>query len=80
VYKRQVREVWLIYPSERRADLCFPDPSGESDMRVKQLNIDDALESAALLPGFRLPLATLFDIGLPILDEPEETETADERS
>ena len=70
-----VREVWLIYPSERRADLCFPDPSGESDMRVKQLNIGDALESAALLPDFSLPLSTLFDIGLPILDEPEEVET-----
>jgi len=70
-----VREVWLIYPSERRADLCFPDPSGESDMRVKQLNIGDSLESAALLPGFSLPLATLFDISLPILDEPEEVET-----
>jgi Uma2 family endonuclease len=75
-----VREVWLIYPSERRADLCFPDPSGESDMRVRQLNIGDALESAALLPGFRLPLATLFDIGLPILDESEEAETKDEQS
>jgi Uma2 family endonuclease len=75
-----VREVWLIYPSERRADLCFPDPSGESDMRVKQLNIGDALESAALLPDFSLPLATLFDIGLPILDESEEAETQSDQS
>ncbi|MDW8300634.1 MAG: Uma2 family endonuclease [Anaerolineae bacterium] len=63
-----VREVWLIYPSERRADICRSDPSGESNMRVKQLEPSDALESA-LLPNFRLPLAELFNIGLPILDE-----------
>jgi Uma2 family endonuclease len=63
-----VREVWLIYPSERRADVCLPDPSGESTMRVKQLEPNDALESA-LLPNFRLPLSELFDVGLPILDE-----------
>jgi hypothetical protein len=46
-------------------------------MRVKQLNIGDALESAALLPNFSLPLATLFDIGLPILDELDEEATDD---
>jgi Uma2 family endonuclease len=77
-----VREVWLIYPSERRADVCLPDPSGESTMRVKQLEPNDALESA-LLPNFRLQLSELFDVGLPILDEsdeqrtPEQTEAGD---
>ncbi|MDW8300633.1 MAG: Uma2 family endonuclease [Anaerolineae bacterium] len=74
-----VREVWLIYPSERRADICRSDPSGESNMRVKQLEPSDALESA-LLPNFRLPLAELFNIGLPILDESETTETSSAQS
>ncbi|MCE7949341.1 MAG: Uma2 family endonuclease [Chloroflexi bacterium CFX4] len=69
-----VREVWIIYPSEGRADVCRPDPSGESDMRVKQLNKGDAFEGGDLLPNFRLPLATLFDVGLPILDDEADTE------
>ncbi len=69
-----VREVWIVYPSEGRADVCRPDPSGENTMRVKQLNQEDALEGGDILPNFRLPLATLFDVGLPILDDAAETD------
>lgn len=43
-------------------------------MRVKQLNKEDALEGGDILPNFRLPLATLFDVGLPILDDAAETD------
>jgi Uma2 family endonuclease len=69
-----VREVWIIYPSEGRADVCRPDPSGKNTMRVKQLNKGDAFDGGDLLPNFRLLLATLFDVGLPILEDAAETD------
>lgn len=49
-----VRQVWLVVP-ERQYVLVF-----ESPTRVRILTAADDLDGGTLLPGFRLPLASLF--------------------
>jgi Uma2 family endonuclease len=58
-----VREVWLIYPEERSAEIYRPLPQG---YQVVPLSVEQSLESGAILPDFSLPLRDLFDIGYPI--------------
>lgn len=62
-----VREVWIIYPDERSADIYRPAQTPER-LEVQQIPPDGALTSD-LLPDFRLPLQQLFALGLPILDD-----------
>src|SRR5207244_9943879 len=49
-----VRQVWLVIPT-RQYVLVF-----ESPTRVRILTAADELDGGTLLPGFRLPLASLF--------------------
>jgi Uma2 family endonuclease len=52
--KNGVRLAWLIDPERRRAKVFRP------GARPVALNENDALNGADVLPGFRLPLATIF--------------------
>ncbi len=54
-----VQQVWVIYPRKREARIW------SSPTQVRILTADQALDGGDLLPGFRLPLAELFE------DEPE---------
>jgi Uma2 family endonuclease len=54
-----VRTVWVIYPRQREAHVYT------SPTTVTILTAAQELDGGALLPGFRLPLASLFE------DEPE---------
>ena len=54
-----VRPVWVIYPDQ--AEVCVY--SAPKEVRV--LGLGEQLDGEDLLPGFRLPLSTLFE------DDPE---------
>jgi Uma2 family endonuclease len=60
-FEAGVQFVWVIYPKLRVVHVF------ESFTRIRVLTRADDLDGGALLPGFRLPLATLFE------DETEET-------
>lgn len=49
--------VWVVYPKEQVLHIF------ESFDRIRVLRRGDAIDGGALLPGFRLPLASLFDDG-----------------
>src|SRR5262245_11186056 len=49
-----VRQVWIVYPVDRKV-YVFDSPT-----RVVGLAENEELDGGDLLPGFRLPLATLF--------------------
>ena len=49
-----VRQVWIIIPGDRSAFIYTAPRNG------KMLSINDDLDGGTLLPGFRMPLATLF--------------------
>ena len=50
-----VRLIWHVYPVQEVV-LVFESPES-----VRVLNRDDTLDGGTVLPGFRLPLATLFE-------------------
>ncbi len=54
-FQAGVRLVWLISPQHRFAHVY------ESPTRMRLITESDALEGGDVLPGFRLPLARLFD-------------------
>ena len=54
-FRAQVQRVWVVYPNARAIYLY------ESPSEVKILRAGDTLDGAPLLPGFHLPLTTLFD-------------------
>lgn len=58
-FKAGVSVVWVVYPKQRLVHVCT------SPTQVRILTADEELDGGSLLPGFRLPLASLFD------DEPE---------
>lgn len=54
-FRAGVRRVWVVYPNARTVYLY------ESPKEVKILGTGDVIDGAPLLPGFRLPLAALFE-------------------
>jgi Uma2 family endonuclease len=54
-FRAGVQLVWVIYPQHRQV-YVYTSPK---DVRV--LDQDDALDGGAAIPGFELPLATLFE-------------------
>ena len=58
-FRAGVRRVWIVYPEAREVYVY------ESPKLIQVLQIEDELDGAPLLPGFRLALKTLFE------DEPE---------
>jgi Uma2 family endonuclease len=54
-YQAGVRLVWVVYP-RRRCVYVY-----ESLTQIKVLGLGDELDGGSVLPGFRLPLATLFE-------------------
>lgn len=46
--------VWIVYPTQRLLYVC------ESPRQVRILGDADELDGGAVLPGFRIPLASLF--------------------
>jgi Uma2 family endonuclease len=58
-FQAGVRGVWVVYPKQREVHV-FTSPT-----TVNIITAEQELDGGDLLPGFRLPLATLFE------DEPE---------
>ena len=54
-FQAGVRLVWVVYPVEREVYAY------ESPTIIRVLQPGDDLDGGAVLPGFRLPLATLFE-------------------
>ncbi|MDR3635233.1 MAG: Uma2 family endonuclease [Isosphaeraceae bacterium] len=54
-FKAGVRQVWVIYPKTGQL-YAYDSPTS-----VRILGRDDMVDGAPLLPGFRIPLASLFD-------------------
>ena len=54
-FRTGVRLVWVVYPRTEQVYVY------ESATKVQILQHGDALDGAAVVPGFRLPLATWFD-------------------
>jgi Uma2 family endonuclease len=54
-FQAGVRRVWVVYPNER---LIY---TYQSPTSVRVLQAGDDLDGDPLLPGFRLPLTTLFE-------------------
>ena len=54
--ERGVRLVWIIWPSNRTADVWRP---SSPNAPVTTLTVADSLDGLDVLPGFTLPLATL---------------------
>lgn len=59
-FRAGVRLLWVIHPEQREAHVFT------STMSVEILTVDRELDGGDILPGFRLPLASLFE------DEPED--------
>ena len=53
--------VWLIYPDEKRVEVCTLDEDGE--ITSEYIDEDGELSGADVLPGFTLPLSKIFDRG-----------------
>ena len=53
--KAGVRSVWLVYPNEDVVHVF------DSFTRIQVLTRDDVLDGGEIIPGFRLPLASLFE-------------------
>jgi Uma2 family endonuclease len=58
-FRTGTRLVWVIYPDQRKIYVY------ESPTIVRILQIGDDLDGGAVLPGFRMPLASLFGEGKP---------------
>jgi hypothetical protein len=52
-----VQLVWVVYPKQRLVYVY------KSPTRSKVLSEDDALDGGSVLPGFKLPVASLFEEG-----------------
>ena len=50
--------VWLIYPDEKRVEVCTLDADGEITSEI--VSADGKLSGGDVLPGFTLPLSRLF--------------------
>ncbi len=50
------RLVWVIWPRYQQVDVWHPGATA----RTKTLGIDDTLDGEDVVPGFTLPVATLF--------------------
>lgn len=50
-----VREIWILIPTQRAARVYTPDVEAP-----RVIKAHERLESADLLPGFSLPLASIF--------------------
>jgi Uma2 family endonuclease len=61
-FLHKVEQVWIIYPDLRRIDVY------ESPTVMRILKATDELDGGRVLPGFRLPVAALFE---------EESQTED---
>jgi Uma2 family endonuclease len=60
-FRAGVRCVWVVYPGERLVHIY------DSPTAIRGLTRDDTLDGGTLLPGFQLPLASLF------VDDPESS-------
>ena len=56
-FQAGVRLVWIIFPEQKQVYVY------DSPATVRILEHHDELDGGAVLPGFRLPLATLFGNG-----------------
>ena len=54
-FQAGVRQVWVVYPAAARVHVH------ESPTQIRVLGRGDELDGGPLLPGFRLPLAELFE-------------------
>jgi Uma2 family endonuclease len=63
-FRAGVRQVWVVYPGTGKL-YAYNSPTS-----VSILKVGDDLDGGSLLPGFRLPLAVLFEQG----DENQEAE------
>ncbi|HEV3162423.1 MAG TPA: Uma2 family endonuclease [Isosphaeraceae bacterium] len=54
-FRAGVEVVWVVYPTHRMVHIY------ESLTQIKVLTLADTLDGGALLPGFQLPLAKLFE-------------------
>jgi Uma2 family endonuclease len=52
------RLVWLVYPQRLEVEVCVKDQNGT----VHRHTVKDVLDGGDVLPGFRLPLAEVFDL------------------
>ncbi len=52
------RLVWIVWPEEQSMDVWHP---GDSALSTT-LHIGDALDGESVVPGFRQPLAAIFDL------------------
>ena len=60
-FRAGTRQVWVVYPAPRQVYLY------RSPTEVQVLTRSDELDAGPVLPGFRLPVATLFeDEGAPV--------------
>jgi Uma2 family endonuclease len=53
--------VWLAYPGVRRVEVCTRNADGA--MAILTVGADGTLDGGALLPGFTLPVADIFELG-----------------
>jgi Uma2 family endonuclease len=55
------RLVWIVYPKEQKIHVYRPNKeTGEAALRF--LRLEDSLDGEDVLPGFKLPLRTLFSL------------------
>lgn len=54
-YLAEQTTVWVVYPEEQEIEIYAPNTS------VIKLTKDDTLEGGGVLPGFQLPLKTIFE-------------------
>ena len=59
--KRGTEIVWLVYPERRQVEVCALDADGEITSEI--VGADGELSGGDVLPGFTLPLSTIFDRG-----------------
>jgi Uma2 family endonuclease len=55
-FQADCRRVWVVYPKAKEVYAY------ESSTQNTILTIQDSLDGASILPGFRLPLASLFEV------------------
>ena len=53
------RLVWVVHPAEKIVEVYRPG-EGDDDARIQLLNMDDALDGGAVLPGFSLSVRDIF--------------------
>ncbi len=53
--------VWIVYPNTQVVDVCHLSPDG--GMISYKLGVDDTLDGEGVLPGFKLDVGEIFEIG-----------------